>query len=89
VKNRLMSGIPAQAKQLELAKYVTTATTKEEVMKRLLAVIALTSCLAVPSFAGDVVGHTAKVAGKDSAKVVTTTAKDTAKAGVKVVRFLF
>jgi hypothetical protein len=58
-------------------------------MKKLLALVALTSCLAVPSFAGDVVGHSVKVAGKDSAKVVTVTAKDTAKTGVKAVKFLF
>ena len=58
-------------------------------MKKLFALIALTNCLAVPSFAGDVVGHSAKVSGKDSAKVVTTTAKGTAKAGAKVVKALF
>ena len=53
-------------------------------MKRLLAVIALTSCLALPSFATDVVGHSVKVAGKDSGKAVAVAGKDTAKAGVKV-----
>jgi hypothetical protein len=37
----------------------------------------------------DVVGHSVKVAGKDSTKAVTVTAKDTAKAGVRVVKFLF
>ena len=58
-------------------------------MKKLLALVALTSCLAVPSFASDVVGHSVKVAGKDSAKAVTVTAKDTAKTGVKVLKFLF
>lgn len=58
-------------------------------MKRLLALVALAACLAVPSFASDVVGHSAKVAGKDSAKVATVAAKDTAKTGVKVVKFLF
>ena len=58
-------------------------------MKRLLAVIALTSCLALPSFATDVVGHCVKVAGKDSGKAVAVAGKDTAKAGVKVVKFLF
>ena len=58
-------------------------------MKKLLALVALTSCLAVPSFASDVVGHSVKVAGKDSAKAVTVTAKDTAKASVKVVKRLF
>lgn len=58
-------------------------------MKRLLALVALASCLAVPAFAGDVVGHSVKAAGKDTAKAVTVTAKDTAKASVKVVKFLF
>ena len=58
-------------------------------MKRLLAVVALTSCLALPSFATDVVGRTAKVAGKDSGKAVSVAGKDTAKAGVKVVKFFF
>ena len=58
-------------------------------MKKILALVALASCLAVPSFAGNVVGHSVNVAGKDSAKVATVTAKDTAKAGVKVVKFLF
>jgi hypothetical protein len=58
-------------------------------MKKLLALVALASCLAVPSFAGDVVGHSVKVTGKDSAKAATVAAKDTAKASVKVVKFLF
>ena len=58
-------------------------------MKRLLAVIALTTCFALPSFATDVVGHSVKVAGKDSGKAVVVAGKDTAKAGVKVVKFLF
>ena len=58
-------------------------------MKRLFALVALAACLAVPSFAGDVVGHSVKVAAKDTTKVATVTAKDTAKTGVKVVKFLF
>ena len=58
-------------------------------MKRLFTLIVLASCLAVPSFAGDVVGHSAKVAGKDSAKVATVTAKTSAKAVVKVGKLLF
>jgi hypothetical protein len=58
-------------------------------MKQLFALVVLSACIAVPSFAGDVVGHTAKVAGKDSAKVATAAAKDTAKGTVKVVKFLF
>lgn len=58
-------------------------------MKKLLTLVVLTGCLAVPSFAGDVVGHSVKVAGKDSAKAVAVTAKTTAKAGVAVAKFLF
>ena len=58
-------------------------------MKKLFALVVLTGCLAVPSFAGDVVGHSAKVAGKDTAKVATVTAKGTAKAVAHVGKFLF
>jgi hypothetical protein len=58
-------------------------------MKKLLAVVALTGCLAVPSFAGDVVGHSAKVAGKDTAKAATVATKDTAKAVAHVGKLLF
>ena len=58
-------------------------------MKKLLAIVALTGCLAVPSFAGDVVGHTAKAAGKDTAKAATVAAKGTAKAVAHVGKFLF
>jgi hypothetical protein len=54
-----------------------------------LALIALALCMAAPSFAGNVVGHSVAVAGKDSAKAVTVTGKDTAKATVKAVKFLF
>ena len=58
-------------------------------MKGLFALVVLTVCLTAPSFAGDVVGHGAKVAGKDSAKAAKVGVKDTAKASVSVVRFLF
>ena len=58
-------------------------------MKKLLAVVSLACCLAVPSFAGDVVGHSAKVAGKDTAKAATVATKDTAKAVAHVGKFLF
>ena len=53
-----------------------------------MALIVLSICMAVPSFAGDVVGHSVKVAGKDTGKAVTTASKDTAKATVKAVKFL-
>lgn len=58
-------------------------------MKKALALLVLSSCMTVASFARDVVGHSAKVAGKDTAKTVTVAGKDTAKAGVAVVKFLF
>jgi hypothetical protein len=54
-----------------------------------LALIVLALGLVVPSFAGDVVGHSVVVAGKDSSKAVTAAGKDTAKATVKAVKFLF
>jgi hypothetical protein len=58
-------------------------------MKKIFALVVLSLCMAIPSFAGDVVGRSVEVVGKDSAKVVTVTAKDTTKAVVKVVKFLF
>jgi hypothetical protein len=58
-------------------------------MKRLLSLVLLTGCLAIPSFASDAVGHSVKVAGKDSAKAVTVTAKHSAKAVKAVGKFLF
>ena len=58
-------------------------------MKRLFTLVVLASCLAVPSFASDVVGHSVKAAGKDSAKVATVTAKTSAKAVVKIGKILF
>ena len=58
-------------------------------MKKLIALALMTGCLAIPSFAGDVVGHSVKVAGKDTAKAATVTAKDSAKAAVHVGKFLF
>jgi hypothetical protein len=58
-------------------------------MRKTFALVVLALCMAIPSFAGDVVGHSAKVAGKDSAKAVSVAAKDTAKAVAHVGRFLF
>jgi hypothetical protein len=58
-------------------------------MKKLLSLVLLTGCLAIPSFASDVVGHSVKVTGKDSAKAVTVSAKDSAKAVKAVGKFLF
>ena len=58
-------------------------------MKNILAVVALAVCMAVPSFASDVVGHSVKVTGKETYKVAKVSAKGTAKAGKAVVKFLF
>ena len=58
-------------------------------MKNITALVLLALCIAAPSFAGDAIGHTAKVAGKDSAKAAAVAAKDTGKATVKVVKLLF
>jgi len=58
-------------------------------MKKVFALVVLSVCMAVPSFAADVVGHSVKVAGEASAKAATVAAKDTAKAVVAVAKFLF
>ena len=69
-------------------------------MKKLFALAVLLICVSAPSFANNIVGHSVKVAGKDSgkalavagkdsAKAVGTAGKDTGKAMVKVVKFLF
>ena len=58
-------------------------------MKNVLAVVILAICVAVPSFAADVVGHSVKVTGKETYKAAKVSAKDTAKAGKAVVKFLF
>jgi hypothetical protein len=58
-------------------------------MKRLLALVTLAVCVSAPSFGADVVGHSAKVAGKDTYKVAKASAKDTGKAAKSAVKFLF
>ena len=58
-------------------------------MKKLFALVALSVCIAAPSFGADVVGHSAKVAGKDTYKAAKVTAKDTGKAGKALVKVLF
>ena len=50
-------------------------------MKKLLAVAVLSLCVSAPSFGADVVGHSAKVAGKDSYKAAAVSAKEAGKAG--------
>lgn len=58
-------------------------------MKKLLVLVALSLCMAAPSFGADVVGRSAKVAGKDTYKAAKVSAKDAGKAGKAVVKFLF
>lgn len=58
-------------------------------MKKLFVLVALSLCMAAPSFGADVVGHSAKIAGKDTYKTAKVTAKETGKAGKAVVKFLF
>ena len=58
-------------------------------MKKILALLVVALCVAAPSFAGDVVGHSVRVAGKDTGKAVAVAGKDTGKATVKAVKFLF
>ena len=58
-------------------------------MKNLFALVALTLCMSIPSFAGDVVGHSAKAVGKNTYKAAKVSAKDAGKAGKAVVRLLF
>jgi len=58
-------------------------------MKKLFALVALSVCMAAPSFGADVVGHSANAACKDTYKAAKVSAKDTGKAGKAVVKFLF
>jgi hypothetical protein len=62
---------------------------KGGIMKKLLVPVTLSLCMAAPSFGADVVGHSAKVAGKDTYKAAKISAKETGKAGKAVVKFLF
>ena len=67
----------------------STAERKGGNMKRLLALVTLAICVSAPSFGADVVGHSAKVAGKDTYKAAKVSAKDSGKAAKSVVKFLF
>jgi hypothetical protein len=61
-------------------------------MKKVFALVILSICMTAPSFAKDVVSHSAKVAGKDTAKATKGTAKvakGTAKGTGKVLSKLF
>jgi hypothetical protein len=73
-----------------------TAKNKGGIMKKLFVLVALTFCMAAPSFGADVVGHSAdltghsvKVASKDTYKAAKVSAKETGKAGKAIVKFLF
>jgi hypothetical protein len=59
------------------------------IMKKLFVLVVLSLCMAASSFGDDVVGHSAKVAGKESYKAAKVSAKETAKAGKALVKFLF
>lgn len=58
-------------------------------MKKLVMLLALATMASSASFASDVVGHSAKTVGKDSAKVVAYSGKEVGKAGVSMVKVLF
>ena len=53
-------------------------------MKKHVAVMLLALAASSTSFASDAVGHSAKVAGKDSAKAVAYSTKEVGKAGLYV-----
>ena len=67
--------------------YAAAATRRK--YEKALSPALLTRRLAIPSFASDVVVHSVKVGGKDSAKAATVTAKESAKAVKAVGKFLF
>jgi hypothetical protein len=73
----------------ERKRGVTRRNEKGGNMKRLLALVTLAVCVSAPSFGADVVGHSAKVAGKDTYKAAKASVKDTGKAAKSVVKFLF
>ncbi len=58
-------------------------------MKKFFALVVLSLFIAAPSFGSDVVGHSAKVVGKDSYRAAKISAKTAGHAGKAVVKFLF
>jgi len=88
-----MRGIPNLGPRVFFVGQAGGAThgtkTKGGDMKRHLALVALALCMSAPSFGADVVGHTAKTAGKETYKAAKVSAKDTGKAGKAVAKFLF
>jgi hypothetical protein len=71
---------PLRCSVLSGWKYTVTTVFKGGNMKKVFALVILSICMTAPSFAKDVVGHSAKVAGKDTAKAAKGTAKGTTKA---------
>jgi hypothetical protein len=72
-------------------EHATCAKTKQGGnMKRLFALVVFSLSIAVPSFAADVVGHSAEIVGKDSYKAGKISAKEidhAATDSVKAVKF--
>ena len=59
-------------------------------MKKILTLVVLSLSISLPSFGAEhVVSHSAKVAGKDSYKAATFSAKEAGKAGKKIWKFAF
>jgi len=59
-------------------------------MKKLMALAVLSLCISIPSFGAEhVVTHSAKIAGRDTYKAVTYSAKETGKAGKSFVKVIF
>jgi len=58
-------------------------------MKKAVVLLALSLCMAAPSFAAEhLVTHSAKVLGKDSCKVAAVSTKEAGKAAKAVVKFV-
>jgi hypothetical protein len=82
VKTKLMSG-----ERIQLSLFGSrvdgsrrpAANSKEAIMKK-VALIVLSVCMAVPTFASDAVGHSVAVAGKDTGKAAAVAGKDSGKA---------
>ena len=58
-------------------------------MKKVFVLVALSLCMAAPSFGANAVGHSAKVAGKDTYKVAKVSTKEIGKTGKAIAKFLF
>jgi hypothetical protein len=59
-------------------------------MKNLITLGVLALCMSVPSFGAEhVVTHSAKIAGKETYKAATYSAKETGKAGKSFLKLVF